>query len=155
MEAQGVNRIKTIIMMLFNTTDTNKDYLKESKDTVGKAFSFLEKIKMGGVGSGKLVVEEFSAKLQPKDLLASAINYATIVLRPRGIIVHFSNGSNRYSWIIPYYRLVIYNTRTFTIHANGHFIKCKRNKNYHDNKKFLDKMIDLKNDSLNLEYYDG
>jgi len=155
MEAQGVNRIKTIIMMLFNTTDTNQDYLRESKNTVGKAFSFLEKIKMGGVGSGKLVVEEFSAKLQPEDLLASAINYATIVLRPRGIIVHFNNGPNRYSWVIPYYRLVIYNTRTFTIHANGHFIKLKRNKNYHDNKKFLDKMIDLKNDSLNLEYYDG
>tara|TARA_R100001369_G_scaffold36196_1_gene61517 strand:- start:12127 stop:12555 length:429 start_codon:yes stop_codon:yes gene_type:complete len=142
-------------MMLFDTTDTNKEYLKETKDRVGKGFSFFEKIRMGGVSSGKLVVEEFSAKLQPEDLLPSAVNYATIVLRPRGIIVHFRNGLNRYSWIIPYYRLVIYHTRTFTIHANGHFIKLKRNKNYHENKKFLDQMIDLKNDSLNLEYYDG
>ena len=142
-------------MMLFDTTDTNKEYLKETKDRVGKGFSFFEKIRMGGVSSGKLVVEEFSAKLQPEDLLPSAVNYATIVLRPKGIIVHFKNGSNRYSWIIPYYRLVIYHTRTFTIHANGHFIKLKRNKNYHENKKFLDQMIDLKNDSLNLEYYDG
>jgi len=141
--------------MLFDTTDTNKDYLKETKNIVGKAFSFLDKIKMGGVSSGKLEVAEFSAKLQPKDLLPSAVNYATIVLRPNGIIVHFRNESKRYSWIIPYYRLVIYNTRTFTIHANGHFIKLKRNKNFQDNKKFLDKMIDLKNDSLNLEYYDG
>ncbi len=141
--------------MLFDTTATNKEYLKETKDTVGKAFSFIDKIKMGGVSSGKLEVEEFSAKLQPEDLLPSAINYANIVLRPSGIIVHFRNGSNRYSWVIPYYRLVIYHTRTFTIHANGHFIKLKRNKNYQENKKFLDKMIDLKNDSLNLEYYDG
>lgn len=141
--------------MLFNTTDTNEDFLKESNETVGKAFSFLEKIKMGGVSSGKLVIQEFSAKLQPEIQLSSAINYATIVLRPRGIIVHFNNGPNQYSWIIPYYRLVIYNSRTFTIHANGHFIKCERNKNFGDNKKFLDKMIDLKNDSLNLEYYDG
>ncbi|WP_051119712.1 hypothetical protein [Gillisia sp. CAL575] len=142
-------------MMLFDTTDKNKDYLKEKKDTVGKAFSFVDKIKMGGVSSGKLEVEEFSAKLQPKDLLPSAVNYATIVLKPNGVIVHFRNEGKRYSWIIPYYRLVIYNTRTFTIHANGHFIKLKRNKNFQDNKKFLDKMIDLKNDSLNLEYYDG
>ncbi len=141
--------------MLFDTTDKNKDYLKEKKDTVGKAFSFVDKIKMGGVSSGKLEVEEFSAKLQPKDLLPSAVNYATIVLKPNGVIVHFRNEGKRYSWIIPYYRLVIYNTRTFTIHANGHFIKLKRNKNFQDNKKFLDKMIDLKNDSLNLEYYDG
>ncbi|RKS53743.1 hypothetical protein BC962_1997 [Gillisia mitskevichiae] len=142
-------------MMLFNTTDTNKSYLEETSNTVGKAFSFVDKIKMGGVSSGKLEVAEFSAKLEPKDLLASAVNYATIVLRPKGVIVHFRNDSKRYSWIIPYYRLVIYNTRTFTIHANGHFIKLKRNKNYQDNKKFLDKMIDLKNESLNLEYYDG
>lgn len=141
--------------MLFDTTNFNKDYLKESKDTLGKAFSFSEKIRMGGVSSGKLVVEEFSAKLQPKDLFPSVINYATIVLRPRGIIVHFKNGLTRYSWIIPYYRLVIYHTRTFTIHGNGHFIKFKRNKNYQKNKKFLEKMIDLKNDTLNLEYYDG
>lgn len=141
--------------MLFNTTDTNKSYLEETRNTVGKAFSFVDKIKMGGVSSGKLEVAEFSAKLEPKDLLASAVNYATIVLRPKGVIVHFRNDSKRYSWIIPYYRLVIYNTRTFTIHANGHFIKLKRNKNYQDNKKFLDKMIDLKNESLNLEYYDG
>ena len=141
--------------MLFDTTDTNKDYLKETTNTVGKAFSFVEKIKMGGVSSGKLEVAEFSAKLQPKDQLPSALNYATIVLRPNGVIVHFRNEGKRYSWIIPYYRLVIYNTRTFTIHANGHFIKLKRNKNFQGNKKFLDKMIDLKNDSLNLEYYDG
>lgn len=141
--------------MLFNTTDTNKSYLEETRNTVGKAFYFVDKIKMGGVSSGKLEVAEFSAKLEPKDLLASAVNYATIVLRPKGVIVHFRNDSKRYSWIIPYYRLVIYNTRTFTIHANGHFIKLKRNKNYQNNKKFLDKMIDLKNESLNLEYYDG
>jgi len=141
--------------MLFDTTDTNKNYLKETKNIVGKAFSFVDKIKMGGVSSGKLEVAEFSAKLQPKDLLPSAVNYATIVLRPNGIIVHFRNEGKRYSWVIPYYRLVIYNTRTFTIHANGHFIKLKRNKNFQGNKKFLDKMIDLKNDSLNLEYYDG
>ena len=142
-------------MMLYDTTATNKDFLTEARNTVGKAFSFIEKIKLGGVSSGKLEIDELSDNLQTEDLLPSADNYATIVLRPKGIIVHFRNGQNRYSWVIPYYRLVIYHTRTFTIHANGHFIKLKRNKNYQDNKKFLDKMIDQKNDSLNLEYYDG
>jgi hypothetical protein len=141
--------------MLFNTTHTNKDYIKESTEKVGKAFSFFEKIKMGGVGSGKLVVQEISSKLYPENSLSSAINYTNIELRPKGVIVHFTNGLNQYSWIIPYYRLVIYNIQSFTIHANGHFIKCKKNKDYQDNKKFLNKMIDLKNDFLNLEYYDG
>ena len=68
--------------------------------------------------------------------------------------MHFTNGLDRYSWIIPYYRLVIYNTQTFSVHANGHFIKCKKDRYYKDSKKFIKKMSDLKNDFLNLDYYD-
>lgn len=142
-------------MMLFNTTNTNQIFIQESTDAVGEPFSFLEKIKLGKISSGKLEIAAFSPKLQPEMLAAADSSFATIVLRPKGIIVNISDATNQYSWVIPYYRLVIYNTQTFTIHANGHFIKCRRNKNYHDNKKFINKMIDLKNDSLNLEYYDG
>ena len=141
--------------MLFNTTITNKEYIKESNEILGKAFSFFEKIKMGGVSSGKLVVEEFSPKLQSENLLIPAINYTNIELRPKGIIAHFNNGLNNYSWIIPYYRLVIYNIQTYTIHANGHFIKCKKDEVFKENKKFLEKMTDFKNEFLNLGYYDG
>ena len=141
--------------MLFNTTYKNEDYLTESKRLVGKAFSFFEKIKTGSIGSSRLVIQEFSQKLQPKNRIASEINYANIELRPKGIIVHFTNRLERYAWVIPYYRLVTYNTQTFSIHAEGNFIKCVKNKNYRNNKKFIDKMIDIKNSILNLEYYDG
>lgn len=110
---------------------------------------------MGGTGSGRLMIEAFSSKLQPKNSQASAIAYANIELRPRGVIVHFTSGLERYSWIIPYYRLVVYNTQTFSIHANGNFIQCVKNSNYRDNKKYIAKMIDFKNDFLNLQYYDG
>ena len=141
--------------MLFNTTQINDAFVKESDNLVGKAFSFLEKIKMGGIGSSRFMIEEISEKLQPKNLQTLAINYANIELRPKGIIVHFTNRLDRYSWIIPYYRLVTYSTKTYTIHANGHFIKFKKNKNYDDNKKFIDKMINLKISFLKLDYYDA
>lgn len=141
--------------MLFNTTHTNKEYTKNSIHIVGEAFSFFQRLRMKGIGSGRLIITEISAKLQPENMQTIAINYANIELRPKGIIVHFTNRLDRYSWIIPYYRMVIYNTQTFTMHANGNFIKFKKNKNYQDNKKFINKMIDLKNTFLNLEYYDG
>ena len=147
--------VNKISKMLFNTSYTNKEYTQESIHILGKAFSFFEKIKIGGIGSSRLVIEELSTKLQPKNMQSIAINYANIELRPKGIIIHFSNRLDRYSWIIPYYRLVIYSTRTLSIHANGHFIKFKKNKNYLDNKKFIDKMIDSKIEFLNLGYYDG
>jgi len=141
--------------MLFNTSYKNKDYTKESTHIVGKAFSFFEKLKMGGVGSSRLVIHELSTKLQPQNMQSIAINYANIELRPKGIIVHFTNRLDRYSWIIPYYRLNVYSNKTFSIHSDGNFIQFKKNKNYLDNKKFIGKMTDLKNTFLNLEYYDA
>ena len=141
--------------MLFNTSYTNKDYTKESINILGKAFSFFEKIKMGGVGSSRLMIKGLSPKLKPKNMNSLDVNYANIELRPKGIIIHFTNKLERYSWLIPYYRLVIYNTDAYSIHSNGSFIKFLKNKNYHDNKKFITKMINYKNDFLNLGYYDS
>lgn len=141
--------------MIFNTSNTNKAYLKNSIEIVGKNFSFLEKIKIGGVGSSKLVIKELSTKLLPKNAQKIDNNFANIELRPKGIIIHFTNRLDRYSWIIPYYRLVIYGTQTFSIHANGHFIRFDKNKNYLANKKFINKMMDSKNKFLDLGYYDA
>lgn len=141
--------------MLFNTSYTNKNYTKESNLIVGKAFSFFEKIKIRGIGSSRLFIENISPKLQPQNMQSSAINYANIELRPKGIIVHFTNKLDRYSWIIPYYRLVTYSTQTFSIHSNGNFIQFKKNKNYTDNKKFIAKMVGSKNAFLNLAYYEA
>lgn len=142
--------------MLFNTTYTNNEYTKSANNTLGKQFSLLKKIKLRGNGSSRLMIDNFSAKLKPKNLNTSAINYANIELRPKGIIIHYTNGLDRYSWIVPYFRLVIYNTDILSIHANGNFIIFKKNKNYSNNKKFINKMIDLKNETLNItEYYEG
>lgn len=140
--------------MLFNTSYTNKKYVKESTHTLGKSFSFFEKLKMEGVGSSRLVIQELSTKLQPQNMQSIDVNYANIELRPKGIIIHFTNILDRYSWIIPYYRLNVYSNKTFSIHSNGNFIQFKKNKNYQNNKKFIHKMTDLKNIFLNLEYYD-
>ncbi len=141
--------------MLFNTTYNNKEYITESDNMLGNAFSFLEKIKIGGIGSSRLVIEELSPKLQPKNLQKIDVNYANIELRPKGVILHFTNKLDRYSWIIPYYRLATYSNNTFSIHANGNFIKFTKNKNYQNNKKFIAKMIDLKINHLELGYYDA
>ncbi len=141
--------------MLFNTSYTNKDYTKESNHAVGKAFSFLEKIKLGGIGSGRLVIEKMSTKLHPENMQSIVYNYANIELRPKGIILHFANRLDRYSWIIPYYHLAVYCTQTFTVHSNGNFIQFKKNKNYRANKKFITKVIDSKNNFLDLGYYGG
>ncbi|CAL2063950.1 hypothetical protein [Tenacibaculum sp. 190524A05c] len=141
--------------MIFNTTYNNEDFRIHSDELVGKPFSLLDRIKMKGVGSGRFIIKELSDKLQPTQKQFSELDYGNIELRPNGILVHFTNRLERYSWCIPYYRLVVYNASFFSIHAEGSFIKFMKNKNYVENRKFIDKMIDLKNEFLKLDYYDG
>ena len=140
--------------MIFNTTHKNEDYNIESTALVGRPFNLIQRIKKGGIGSGRLMIYKISPKLNLGKLKFSEIDYANIELRPRGIIVHYTRKLERFSWIIPYYRLVVYNAQSFSIHANGNFIQFLKNKNYRENKKFIDKMIQLKIDCLDLEYYD-
>ena len=100
------------------------------------------------------MIREVSPKLNLGNLKFSEIDYGNIELRPKGIIVHYTKKLESFSWVIPYYRLAFYNSQSFSIHANGNFIQFLKNKNYKTNKKFIEKMITLKNDFLNLEYYD-
>jgi len=141
--------------MVFDTTYNNEDFNEHSILLVGKSFSFLERIKQGGIGSSRLIIESISPNLDLGKLKFSETDFGNIELRPKGIIVHYTRKLERFSWIIPYYRLVIYNSQFFSIHANGNFIQFSKNKNYIANKKFIDKMIDIKNDYLNLSYYDS
>ena len=141
--------------MIFNTTYNNQEYIELSNQLLGRSFSLLDKIKMNGVGSGRLMIAELSEKLKPKQKQFSEIDYGNIEMRPNGILVHFSNRLERFSWCIPYYKMVVYNSSHFSIHSEGSFIKFKKNKNYLESKKFIDKMIDFKNEHLGLSYYDG
>ena len=109
--------------MLFNTSYKNDDYVKEANRLIGKTYSFIEKLKMRGVGSRRLIVEELSSLIKPKNMQEIDINFASIELRPKGIVIHFSNRLDRYSWIIPYRLMAIFSTQTFSIHSNGQFIK--------------------------------
>ncbi len=141
--------------MLFNTSYKNEDYEKESNHLLGETYSFLERLKMRGIGSSRFVIEELSPYLTPENMQKTDVNYANIELRPKGVVVHFSNRLDRYSWLVPYYRLAIFSADAFSIHSNGKFIKFKKDKYYQENKKFINKFRYLKSAFLNLDYYDA
>lgn len=141
--------------MLFNTTYNNKDYDYESELLIGKKYSFIDRLKLGGIGSGRLFIHRISEKLNLSKLKFSEIDYANIELRPKGIVVHFTNKLERFSWIIPYYRLVFYNAEFFSIHADGNFINFSKNKNYRENKNFIKKINIRKCEYMESGYFDN
>nr|MCU0351342.1 hypothetical protein [Flavobacterium sp.] len=55
-----------------------------------------------------------------------------------------NKGLGNYTWPIPYYQLVIYKSKTLSIHANGMFVKLKLDKNFQRNHKFFTRLENIK-----------
>jgi hypothetical protein len=141
--------------VIYNTTHKNKDATTTINDLIGKPFSFIEALKKKGVGSKRMIVDDVSIGFKKILNTVSDINYGNIEIREKGILVHITKGHKNYSWAIPFYQLHIYKTSGFSIHAQGNFVRFKSNKLLKENKKFVDRLIDLKiENDKHYEFYD-
>ncbi|MDA9563052.1 hypothetical protein N9R81_00085 [Flavobacteriales bacterium] len=115
---------------------------------VGKAFSIFKIIQVGTIGSHRMIVQEYSEDFTKYLNRSTDLNYCNIELRPLGIIVHLAKDRSRFSWVIPYYRLVFFDSKTFSIHGEGHFLKIRRDNNWKMNRKFIQKILSFKQKAL-------
>ncbi|WP_317041685.1 hypothetical protein [Winogradskyella sp. J14-2] len=113
-------------------------------DLVGNAFGLVQKLKMKGVGSKRMIIDEVSPNMKSILNTVSDINYANIELRPKGILIMINKGLKNFTWVIPYYQLVIYKVNGSSLHAQGRFIHFRDSKTFRENKKFFDKLLDEK-----------
>ena len=130
--------------MILETTYSSKENNELINDLVGKSFSFMQSIKMKGIGSKRMIVEEVSTNMQQYLNTVSDANYANLELRPLGVLIRINKGLKNFTWIIPYYQLVIYKTNGSSIHAQGRYIHFKNNKTFKENKAFFDKLLNEK-----------
>jgi len=131
-------------MGLYNITYKNKETENEINVEMGKPFGLIEKLKLGGIGSRRMIIENFSEDIKNLKLKVSGIQYANIELRPNGIIVHINQGIYTHAWTIPYFRLSVFNGDFFTIHGGGSHIQFNKEKSWKENKDFLQKIVKLK-----------
>ena len=130
--------------MIFNTTLKNKDAIATMNDLLGEPYSFMKAIKLGGVGSKRMIIDAVSPGFLKLINAVSDINYGNIELREKGIVIHINKGLKNFSWAIPYYQLHTYKTEGFSIHAQGNFVRFKSNKLLKENKSFIEKIINYK-----------
>jgi len=130
--------------VILNSTYTDKVNTQLTNDLVGKPFSLLKRLQLGGIGSKRMVISKVSLNLRKYLNTIADINYANIELRPAGILIHINKGLQTFTWIIPYYQLVIYKTDGSSIHSQGRFILFKQNMLLNANREFFKKMMDLK-----------
>jgi hypothetical protein len=113
--------------MLKNISYNNLNVIDEINKLVGKPYSFLEKIKRGGVGSKKLLITKADKVIENLLLLDQNINHCNIEIRSSGIIIYFRSLLETYGLIIPYYKLVIFKVseNEYTLNVDSKFVKIK------------------------------
>ncbi|WMI64841.1 hypothetical protein RBH94_12315 [Aestuariibaculum sp. YM273] len=130
--------------MLFKTTYRDKEITKQINHLVGNSFSLWKILKLKGIGSKRLIIDETSPNLNSILNKVGDINYGNIELRPKGILIHITKGLERFVWGIPYFKLVIYKTNGLSIHADGMFIYFRKNKTFNESKPFFNKLLEQK-----------
>ena len=80
--------------MIYNSTYSDLEKEIETNSLVGKKYNLLKSIRLGGIGSKRLIVDELGSKL--KDLIKqkSDIIYSNIELRNKGIFPYGSYPPN-------------------------------------------------------------
>jgi hypothetical protein len=130
--------------MIINTTHFNKEHKIIIADLVGSEFSLVQKLKLKGIGSKRMIIDDVSLNMKFVMNTVSDLNYGNIELRPKGILIMINHGLTNFTWVIPFYQLVIYKTNGASIHAQGRFVHFRDNKTFKENKKFFDKLLDEK-----------
>ena len=127
----------------------------EINELVGKPFSFKTRLIMKGIGSHRMKIERASIDIFEKLSKFRDIKYASVELRPKGIIVHFKNNLQHWVWVIPFYKLVLYQTGYDSIHSEGNFISFAKESLKQTNTKFFRKIGNLKVEYLQANYAGG
>ncbi|QNK78136.1 hypothetical protein H7F37_03365 [Winogradskyella sp. PAMC22761] len=137
--------------MILNTTHYNAEHKTIISDLIGRPFSLVQKLRLRGIGSKRMIIDNVSPNMMSLMNKVSDTNYANIELRPKGILIMVNKGLKKFTWIIPFYQLVIYKTNGSSIHAQGRFIHFRNNITFKENKTFFNKLMDLKI-NYDLEY---
>ena len=116
--------------MLLNISYNDPKQKKEIDDIVGKPFSLQNRLKMRGIGSGKLVISSASIEIHNLLILDNNINTCSIEMRPMGVIVHFRSLLETYGLVIPYFKFKIYKgkSKIYSIYKDQYYIKVKAEK---------------------------
>ena len=130
--------------MLKNISYNNPKIIDEINDYVGKPYTILKRLKIGGVGSSKLIINSADSIIENLLNLDNNLNYCNIEIRPKGIIIHFKSLLETYGLIVPFYKLKIFKGKAneYSIYIDNFFIKVNASeKNEHD---FFKKILRLR-----------
>lgn len=111
--------------MIYDTTYPDKETTRKIDAAVGKAFSFRERWRLGGIGSERMAIDKISEEYQKYLNAAHYDSNANLELRPNGLLLHFRHKLEVYTWVMPFMYLEIINEDALTLKSEGKFVQFK------------------------------
>ncbi|MCH1547750.1 MAG: hypothetical protein L7S44_04245 [Flavobacteriaceae bacterium] len=129
--------------MLKNISYNDSKIFDEINEYVGKPYTIFQRLRIGGIGSSKLIINKADSKISNLLNLDNYINKCNIEIRPKGIIIRFRSLLETYGLIIPFFKLKLFKGKAneYSIYIDNFFIKVQVNKkDEHDFFKKITKM---------------
>ena len=129
--------------MLKNISYNDSKIFDEINNYVGKPYTIFQRLRIGGIGSSKLIINKADSKISNLLNLDNNINTCNIEIRPKGIIIRFRSLLETYGLIIPFFKLKLFKGKAneYSIYIDNFFIKVQvSKKDEHDFFKKITKM---------------
>ena len=127
--------------MILDTTVHTKEIKEKMAELVGNPFGFLERIRLGGVGSKRMRIHSASEHFKGYFSKQADTIYCNIELRKTGIVIHFKKYQTVYSWLIPMESLKLDDNSFFTLISNEYSLSIVKDRLYQENKVFIERLI--------------
>lgn len=130
--------------MLRNLSYNNKEITKGVNEYVGRNFSFIERVKMGGNGSRRMMIDKASDEISTLLGYDNNMNFCNVELRPNGIILRFRSLLETFGLVISYQDLSM--SRSFqsvTIFCGEEYVVLKSAPGQHLDTKFIDRICEM------------
>ncbi len=111
--------------MILETTYNKRETILQINQLVGKPYTLMQRLRMGGIGSGRMGISQVSPEYAHYLKAGHYITHANIELRPEGILIHFRFKLESYAWPMPYADLQISTDPELTFTSGGKFIVFK------------------------------
>lgn len=131
-------------MSIFRVSHNDPEVKRQIEAMVGKPYTLRNRLRLGGIGSPRLVIHSCSQAVYHLLILDNSVNYCNIELRPSGILLGFRSRLESYVLAVPYFRLAVYKGEAdiYSVHDSPHFVKVEaRDKAVH---QFFRKLMDQK-----------
>lgn len=133
--------------MLRNVTYNNPDIKEEIDSLVGKSYPVFKRLKMKGIGSPKFLITKASDSIMEKLSMDNNLNYCSIELRPKGIIVTFRSLLETFGWILPFESFELKMIRgVYEIKTLSDYVSFENTLKFNSAETFLHKIISYQND---------